>query len=50
MLSTQTTGKRKKNKICVFCRREDPTQKCKKKRSKKKITGTISQKAIKNAM
>jgi hypothetical protein len=35
MLSTQTTGKRNKSKICVFCRGEDPIPKIKKDSKKK---------------
>ncbi len=49
MLSTQTAGKRNKNKICVFVKEKTHTQKYKKK-FQKNITGTTSQKATKNAM
>ena len=35
--------------MCI-CKREDPSQKCKKKVPKKKITSTTSQKTTKNAM
>jgi hypothetical protein len=50
MLSTQTTGKRKKIKYVYFVEEKTQPKSAKKKVPKKKITGTISQKAIKNAI